>query len=56
MLIGFVLLVISCGFDSCEALPVTENIYSTQSECQQISTLIKERRPDTVLICSEVYR
>ncbi len=56
MLIGFVLLVSSCGLDACDALPVTEDIYPTQSECQAVSTLIKERRPDAVLMCSEVYR
>lgn len=56
MLIGFVLLVSSCGFDACDALPVTEDIYHTQSECLQISTLIKEHRPDVVLVCGEVYR
>ncbi len=56
MLIGFVLLISSCGFDACDALPVSENIYPTQSECLTISTLIKERRPDVVLMCSEVYR
>ncbi|CND07801.1 Uncharacterised protein [Yersinia frederiksenii] len=54
MLIGFVLLVSSCL--TCTAQPVTEDIYSTHTECQQISTLIHERRPDAVLICSEVYR
>lgn len=56
MLIGFVLLISSCGFDSCDALPVTDDIYPTQSECQNVSALIKERRPDAVLVCSEVYR
>lgn len=56
MLIGFVLLIISCGVDACDALPVTEDIYPTQSECLTISTLIKERRPSVVLMCSEVYR
>lgn len=56
MLIGFVLLITSCFNDSCNTLPVTEDIYPTQSECQQISTLIKERRPNVVLMCSEVYR
>ncbi|WP_186367631.1 hypothetical protein [Yersinia aldovae] len=56
MLIGFVLLVSSCGFDACEALPVTDDIYPTQSECLTTSALIKERRHDVVLICSEVYR
>ncbi len=56
MLIGFVLLITSCFNDSCNALLVTEDIYPTQSECLQISTLIKERRTDAVLMCSEVYR
>lgn len=56
MLIGFVLLVSSCFNDSCDALPVTEDVYPTKSECLTISTLIKERKPDVVLMCSEVYR
>lgn len=56
MLIGFVLLITSCFNDSCNALPVTEDIYPTQSECQAVSTLIKECRPNAVLMCSEVYR
>lgn len=56
MLIGFVLLITSCFNDSCNALPVTEDIYPTQSECLTISALIKERRPNAVLMCSEVYR
>ncbi len=56
MIIGFVLLISSCGLDACEALPVTEDIYPTQSECLTTSALIKERRPDAVLMCSEVYR
>lgn len=56
MLIGFVLLITSCFNDSCNALPVTEDIYPTQSECLTTSALIKERRPSVVLMCSEVYR
>lgn len=56
MLIGFVLLITFCFNDSCNALPVTEDVYPTQSECLQISTLIKELRPNVVLMCSEVYR
>lgn len=56
MLIGFVLLITSCFNDSCNTLPVTEDIYPTQSDCLTISTLIKERRPNAVLMCSEVYR
>ncbi len=54
MLIGFVLLVSPCL--TCTAQTVTEDIYPTQSECQQVSTLINERRTDAVLMCSEVYR
>lgn len=56
MLIGFVLLISSCGIDACDALPVTEDIYPIQSECQAVSILIKERKPNAVLMCSEVYR
>lgn len=56
MLIGFVLLITSCFNDSCNAIPVTEDIYPTQSECLTTSELIKERRPNVVLMCSEVYR
>ncbi len=56
MLIGFVLLITSCFNDSCNALPVSEDIYPTQYECLTISTLIKERKPNAVLMCSEVYR
>ncbi len=56
MLIGFVLLITSCFNDSCNALPVTEDIYPTQSECQAVSTRLQERKPNAVLMCSEVYR
>ncbi|ATM86730.1 hypothetical protein CRN74_11935 [Yersinia frederiksenii] len=56
MLIGFVLLVSSCVNDSCNALPVTEDIYPTKSECTIMLARIKERKPSAVLMCSEVYR
>lgn len=56
MLIGFVLLVSSCGLDACDALPVSEDIYPTQSECQIMLAQIKEHRPSAVLMCGEVYR
>lgn len=56
MLIGFVLLVSSCFNDSCNALPVTEDIYPTQSECTITLARIKERSPIAVLMCGEVYR
>ncbi|MGE4802564.1 hypothetical protein AB8989_19565 [Yersinia hibernica] len=56
MLIGFVLLVSTCGMDACEALPVTDDIYATRHECLAVATRIHQRRPDVVLICGEVYR
>ncbi|HDL7647602.1 TPA: hypothetical protein PXO92_004304 [Yersinia enterocolitica] len=56
MLIGFALLVSACGFDAYDALPVTEDIYPTRFECQQVINAIHMRRPNSVLICSEVYR
>lgn len=56
MLIGFVLLVSTCGMDACEALPVTDDIYATRHECMAVALRLHERRPDVVLICGEVYR
>lgn len=56
MLIGFVLLVSTCGMDACEALPVTDGIYATRHECMAVALRLHERRPDVVLICGEVYR
>lgn len=56
MLIGFVLLVSACGYDACDALPVSEHIFSTRTECEQVAQRIHERRPTAVLLCGEVYR
>ncbi|CNI52806.1 hypothetical protein [Yersinia pekkanenii] len=56
MLIGFVLLVSTCGMDACEALPVTDDVYTTRHECMTVAIRLHERRPDVVLICGEVYR
>lgn len=56
MLIGWVLLVSLCAFDSCDAMPVTGKTYSTQAECQKYLEDLHKRRPDVVLICGEVYR
>ena len=56
MLIGFALFVSACGFDACDALPVTDDVYSTYQECQRVLSAIYERRPNVVLMCSEVYR
>ncbi len=56
LLIGFSLFVSSCGFDACEALPVSERIYQTEQQCQQILSRLQARRPTAVLMCGEVYR
>ncbi|MBH2716598.1 hypothetical protein I5Q16_16840 [Serratia marcescens] len=56
MLIGFSLFVSSCGFDACEALPVSERIYPTELQCQQMLDRVQARCPAAVLMCGEVYR
>ncbi|MGV3346059.1 hypothetical protein ACGVWS_10035 [Enterobacteriaceae bacterium LUAb1] len=56
MLIGFVLLVSSCGHDTCDAFPVSDHIYPTQATCQIMANRIHQVRPRVVLICGEVYR
>lgn len=56
MLIGFVLLVSACGYDACDALPVSEHIYPTRYACEEMAERILKRRPNVVLMCGEVYR
>lgn len=55
-LIGFVLLFSLCGKDACERVPVTEKIYPTQQNCQQVADELKKRRPHYEFSCGEVYR
>ncbi|EEL2519043.1 hypothetical protein G9I05_005015 [Salmonella enterica] len=55
-LIGFVLLFSPCGKDACEWVPVTEKIYPTQQNCQQIADELKKRRPHYEFSCGEVHR
>lgn len=55
-LIGFVLLVSPCGHDACDAIPVSDAIYPTKSECQRMIDGLHKRRPNVVLMCNEVYR
>ncbi|VXC76758.1 conserved hypothetical protein [Enterobacterales bacterium 8AC] len=55
-LIGFALLVSACGHDYCDALPVSERIYATEAECEQVLKAIHLRRPEAVLLCGEVHR
>ena len=56
MLIGFVLLVSACGYDACEALPVSERIYPTKVDCETMANRIHKVRPKVVLLCGEVHR
>ncbi|PKH26359.1 hypothetical protein CIG19_00715 [Enterobacterales bacterium CwR94] len=56
MLIGFVLLVSACGHDACDALPVSERIYPTETACQTMAERIRKVRPQAVLMCGEVHR
>lgn len=56
VLIGFVLLVSPCGHDSCDALPVSERVYSSKADCDKVKEAIQLRRPRAVLYCSDVYR
>lgn len=35
-LIGFLLLVSPCGHDACDALPVSERIYSSFDQCERM--------------------
>ncbi|MEG7414655.1 hypothetical protein V6E00_07325 [Serratia marcescens] len=48
-LIGFLLLVSPCGHDACDALPVSERVYSSLAECEQVKEVIQLRRPRAVL-------
>ena len=56
MIIGFVLLVSACGFDACEALPVSDDIYLTEASCHLMLDALHKRRPTAVLSCGAVWR
>ncbi len=56
ILIGFVLLVSPCSHDACDAIPVSERVYSSKTECEQVREAIQLRRPQAVLFCGDVYR
>ena len=52
-LIGFLLLV--SPYDACDALPVSERIYSSFDQCERMREAIQLRRPRAVLYCDGVY-
>lgn len=52
MLAGFILLITAHS----HALPVTETIYPTKAECEQMKARILDRRPNVALECEEVVK
>ncbi|MEI9534976.1 hypothetical protein [Moellerella wisconsensis] len=55
ILIGWGLWVSPCGLDACDALPVTDVIY-TQQECEVRKKYLEKQRPNLYFLCGEVYR
>jgi len=55
MIAGFVLLLTSCTTD-CRTVPVSETIFPTLTECQQMAERIRMVRPRVILECAEVRR
>lgn len=55
MLVGFVLLLTSCTTD-CRTVHVSETIFPTLAECQQMAERIRMVRPRVILECAEVRR
>lgn len=55
VLIGWALWVSPCGTDACDALPVTETIF-TQQECISRKSYLESKRPNLYFMCGEVYR
>lgn len=49
MLVGYVLLVSPCGHDSCDAVPVTETIY-TKDECTIRLNYLKRKDPISIFL------
>ena len=55
MLVGYVLLVSPCGHDSCDAVPVTETIY-TKDECTiRLNYLSKRKDPISIFFVVKYY-
>ena len=55
VLIGWALWVSPCGTDACDALPVTETIF-TQDQCITRKSYLESKRPNLYFMCGEVYR
>lgn len=54
MLVGYVLLVSPCGHDSCDAVPVTETIY-TKDECTIRLNYLKRKDPISIFFVVKYY-
>ena len=55
ILVGWGLWVSACGLDSCDAIAVTETIF-TQKECEARKLYLEKKRPELYFYCGEVYR
>lgn len=56
VMVGFVLLFSPCGSDACEWVPVSEDIYATETDCENVLKAISARHPSVILECDRVYR
>lgn len=55
MLVGFLLLLCANGSDCGKTLPVTDDIYQTEEQCQTVLEKLHKHRPTAVFVCGEVY-
>lgn len=55
ILVGWGLWVSACGLDSCDAMAVTETIF-TQKECETRKLYLEKKRPELYFHCGEIYR
>lgn len=54
ILAGFVLLTIPCN--NCDPVPVSEKLYQTKHQCEQMIERLNSVRPKAILTCGEVWR
>ncbi|HBO24078.1 MULTISPECIES: hypothetical protein [unclassified Providencia] len=55
VLVGWALWVSPCGTDSCDALPVTDTLF-TEQQCISRKSYLESKRPNLFFLCGEVYR
>ncbi len=55
VLVGWALWVSPCGTDACDALPVTDALF-TEQQCMTRKEYLESKRPNLYFLCGEVYR